>query len=173
MEKIDKNKLILPVAIVIGCFILGGFYYYSQINKQSYPQAASSQKIENLKENSNSVKLTNIYTSNKSTLPTHDLFCIPNKKSYCTIEGCEDVEANVFVLLGKNSKGDGLFMARCDNKPCDIYDVKLSESGMFLNFDTVEPHGLLFKMSTIDKSFLEVITLGTDSFISHGYCYSK
>mgnify|MGYP001603248392 CR=1 FL=1 len=32
MEKI--NKLSLPATIVIGAFILGGFYYYSQVNKQ-------------------------------------------------------------------------------------------------------------------------------------------
>lgn len=33
MEKI--NKLSLPVTIVIGAFILGGFYYASQVSKQN------------------------------------------------------------------------------------------------------------------------------------------
>ena len=31
----NKNKLILPVSIIIGCFILGGFFYLVQLNKQS------------------------------------------------------------------------------------------------------------------------------------------
>lgn len=30
----DRHKLILPVSILLGCIILGGFYYASQINKQ-------------------------------------------------------------------------------------------------------------------------------------------
>lgn len=30
----DKNKLVLPIGILLGCIILGGFFYASQINKQ-------------------------------------------------------------------------------------------------------------------------------------------
>ena len=30
----DKNKLILPVSILLGCIILGGFYFASQVNRQ-------------------------------------------------------------------------------------------------------------------------------------------
>lgn len=30
----DKNKLILPISIVIGCIILGAFFYAAQVNKQ-------------------------------------------------------------------------------------------------------------------------------------------
>ncbi len=30
----DKNKLVLPISILLGCLILGGFYYMSQVNKQ-------------------------------------------------------------------------------------------------------------------------------------------
>jgi len=30
----NKNKLILPISILLGCIILGGFFYVSQINKQ-------------------------------------------------------------------------------------------------------------------------------------------
>jgi hypothetical protein len=30
----DKHKLILPVVILLGCIILGGFFYASQVNKQ-------------------------------------------------------------------------------------------------------------------------------------------
>jgi nitrogen fixation-related uncharacterized protein len=31
----DKKKLVLPISILLGCIILGGFYYASQVNKQS------------------------------------------------------------------------------------------------------------------------------------------
>jgi hypothetical protein len=30
----DKSKLIMPISILLGCLILGGFFYASQINKQ-------------------------------------------------------------------------------------------------------------------------------------------
>ena len=30
----DKNKLVLPISILLGCIILGGFYYVNQLNKQ-------------------------------------------------------------------------------------------------------------------------------------------
>ncbi|MCX6781590.1 MAG: hypothetical protein NTW66_00480 [Candidatus Magasanikbacteria bacterium] len=30
----DKSKLLLPISIVVGCIILGGFFYAIQINKQ-------------------------------------------------------------------------------------------------------------------------------------------
>ncbi len=31
----NKNKLILPISIIVGCIILGGFYYASQNNKNN------------------------------------------------------------------------------------------------------------------------------------------
>ena len=30
----DKNKLVLPITILLASIVLGGFYYASQINKQ-------------------------------------------------------------------------------------------------------------------------------------------
>jgi hypothetical protein len=30
----DKTKFILPITILLGCIILGGFYYASETNKQ-------------------------------------------------------------------------------------------------------------------------------------------
>ena len=31
-----KQKLILPISIIIGCIILGGFYYVAENNKQEH-----------------------------------------------------------------------------------------------------------------------------------------
>ena len=30
----DKNKLVLPISILLGCIILGGFFYATQVIKQ-------------------------------------------------------------------------------------------------------------------------------------------
>jgi hypothetical protein len=46
MEKLDKNKLILPIAIVLGCLILGGVFYMIQINKQKSIERQQEIKIE-------------------------------------------------------------------------------------------------------------------------------
>ncbi len=112
-----------------------------------------------------------LYNQMSPSLPSHDLYCIPNKKSYCTLQGCKDVEASTFTLIGKG--GESLFLARCDSKPCDIYDVDLVQSGVFTTLETKEPHGMLFRTSQIDQSFIEVVTLGTDSFVTNGQCYRR
>lgn len=46
----NKNKLILPVSIIIGCFILGGFFYLIQLNKQSSIEEQQRLKITYEKE---------------------------------------------------------------------------------------------------------------------------
>lgn len=164
MEK-NKNIIIGVLAIIL----LGSLYF----NFQSKSEVSLNENTQQVKQTDNATKVTNLYNQMSSSLPVHDLYCVPSKKSYCTLEGCKDVEANVFVLLGKTQKEDGLFMARCDNKPCDVYDVNLSQSGAFTTFETKEPHGILFRTSQLDQSFIEVVTLGTESFVSNGYCYSK
>ncbi|GEM_PF-6667152 len=40
----EINKLILPISIIVGVIILGGFYYASEANKQ-----ASAEKMQILK----------------------------------------------------------------------------------------------------------------------------
>ena len=149
--------------------LIGSLYF----NFQSKSEVSLNENNQQVNPTDNATKVTNLYNQMSSSLPAHDSYCVPSKKSYCTLEGCKDVEANVFVLLGKTQKEDGLFMARCDNKPCDVYDVNLSQSGMFTSFETKEPHGILFRTSQLDQSFVEVVTLGTESFVSNGYCYSK
>lgn len=39
----NKQKLILPISILLGCIILGGFYYASQINKQKMIETADKE----------------------------------------------------------------------------------------------------------------------------------
>lgn len=42
----DKNKLILPVAIVLGSIIIGGFFYAIQVNKQQSIERQQELKLE-------------------------------------------------------------------------------------------------------------------------------
>lgn len=169
MSWIKENKIaggIILVLVVVLAIV------YSDKQPTTKP-LDSQENTQQVKQIDNAIKVTSLYNKMSSSLPAHDLYCIPSKKSYCTLEGCKDVEANVFVLLGKTPKENSLFMARCDNKPCDVYDVNLSQSGMFVSFETKEPHGILFRTSQLDQSFVEVVTIGTESFVSNGYCYSK
>ena len=167
MNWIKENKIASGIILVL-VVVLAVVYFDRQPTTKS---SDSQESVQQVKQNANATKVTNLYNQILPSLPAHELYCIPSKKSYCTLEGCEDVEANVFILLGQ--KKDSLFLARCDNKPCDVYDVNLSQSGMFTSFETKEPHGILFRTSQLDQSFIEVITLGTDSFVSNGYCYRK
>lgn len=139
----------------------------TQIN--NVPVQTESNPVSESKDN-NTEETLGLYQRILSTLPNHNLYCIPNQKSYCTGEGCTSKKDNVFLLFGK-SNNSGYFIARCDSKPCDIYDVDVVPSGSFIEFITKEPHGMTFKMSTVDNKYVEVITLGTDSFVTNGTCY--
>lgn len=167
MNWIKQNK-IASVIIIVLIVVLAIVYFGKQPTSTSLNPQENSQQTP---QNNNANKVSNLYKQMLPSLPAHDLYCIPSKKSYCTLEGCEDVEANVFMLLGQ--KQNSLFLARCDNKPCDVYDVNLVQSGEFTSFETKEPHGMLFRTSNLDQSFIEVVTLGTESFVSNGYCYKK
>ena len=41
----DKHRLILPMSILLGCIILGGFYYASETNKQLYIEKKQEMKL--------------------------------------------------------------------------------------------------------------------------------
>lgn len=165
MNKWVKENKITSGIIIVLMVVLGIVYF----DKQPAIEPLDSQES---KQNDYAVKVTNLYNQMLPTLPAHDIYFIPSKKSYCTVEGCKDMEANVFILVGTNSKS-GLFMARCDSKPCDIYDVNMIQSGAFTTFETKEPHGILFRTSNLDQSYIEVVTLGTEAFVSSGYGYKR
>ena len=50
MNNNNKNKLSLPVTILIACIILGGFYYVSQTNKQRSIERQQQIRIEQEKQ---------------------------------------------------------------------------------------------------------------------------
>ncbi|SRR3989339_56661 len=52
----EKQKLILPISIVLGCAILGGFIYATQINKQ---ESIERQQEYKLQDDRNQQKIKN------------------------------------------------------------------------------------------------------------------
>jgi len=46
----DKNKLVLPISILLGCIILGSFYYTSQLNKQQFIEKQQQIDLQAKKE---------------------------------------------------------------------------------------------------------------------------
>jgi len=162
---IKENKIAIIIILVLWVVILNA---YSE--KQPVPIIADSNKNISMTDVGN---LTGLYNQMLPSLPSHGNYCIPRKKSYCSLDGCKEVKAGIFILVGENKESGSLFIARCDNKPCDVYDGTIEKSGMFLTFKTNEEHGILFRTSSLDDSFIEVVTLGTDSFVTNGYCYLK
>lgn len=54
------SKLLLPISIVLGCFVLGGFYFAAQINKKntveiSPTEEESTREIDTLKDTASSI----------------------------------------------------------------------------------------------------------------------
>lgn len=41
----DKNKLVLPISIILGCFVLGGFFYASQSQKQAITEKELTSEV--------------------------------------------------------------------------------------------------------------------------------
>lgn len=98
-------------------------------------------------------------------LPSHTKVCIPDTKQECDASGCTQIKATVFLLIDEtNSKA-----YRCDNKPCDSYDVKIQQSGLFTNIAPLIPRGWNIKM-TLDNKYTETTSFGLTKLISYGSC---
>ena len=152
---------ILCVLVLLALSLGSWLNYFSQKEGVGVSQTANEAKQ----------RILGIYLNTKAYLPPHELYCIPERKITCSIDGCTEAEPNVFVLL---EEGSGNFnYSRCDNKPCDTYPATPYISGAYMEVRTNDNHGILFKSSTIDQSYVEVVTLGTDTLTSHGHCYNN
>ena len=58
---------------------------------------------------------------------------------------------------------------RCDNKPCDGYEIKINQSSIYTYIEPTEPRGFTVKISN-DNKYTETVSLGLDTFISYGTC---
>src|SRR3990167_8785440 len=107
MNWIKENKIASAIIIILVVVLAIVYLDKQPTPTSSVPQENSQQATQN----NNASKVSNLYKQMLPSLPAHDLYCIPSKKSYCTLEGCEDVDPNVFILLGKTQKENGLFLA--------------------------------------------------------------
>ncbi|MBA3733374.1 hypothetical protein H0W91_03290 [Patescibacteria group bacterium] len=142
---------------------------YSAKQKQAEDSVSQLTTIDWNKPFDKNVELENLYKSS-SQWPANHTICIPIKKFYCDGNSCENVEPKVFNLIGGDRDNPKIY--RCDRNGCDAYDSIIEDSGEYKNIQPVYPKGFIFKMSynTIDKKYVEVTTLGLDTFISYGYC---
>lgn len=112
-----------------------------------------------------------IYKNKKAELPRHQTYCIPELKYICTLEGCKTTFPNVFTLLDDTNGKTRL--SRCDVRSCDEYPATIDASHEVTEVRTTENHGMIFKIVNIDQSYVEVVTLGTDTWVSHGHCHKN
>jgi len=166
-----KKNILVPLTtlITISILILG---FYCLVTKNKIESNSEIEQVAKYNTINNTVfsdreSVRSVYL-NSSNLPVHNTVCLPEKKFFCSIDGCEPHNIGVFNLISGNSKDGSL--SRCDKKPCDTYPVTKSESGNFKVLQTEPEHGMLFKMSYVDLSYTEIVTLGTDSFITFGKC---
>jgi len=99
------------------------------------------------------------------TLPDYTKLCIPNKKQSCSNDGCEDIQPTVFLVYDEINN----MIYRCDNKPCDGYEVKTTPSGLYTYIEPIEPRGFTVKISD-DNEYVETVSLGLNTFVSYGTC---
>ena len=104
-------------------------------------------------------------------LPSYTKICIPEKKYFCTNfenKNCEQVKASIFVLYDDNNNK----ICRCDNKPCDCFNILSENSGLYKNITPVKPNGTMYKISNIGE-YIEIVSLGLDTYLSQGNCFDK
>ena len=96
------------------------------------------------------------------------LRCDIIQKYHCTIgTGCEPqpLERPPWNEIDLSERT----FARCDKKGCDRYDAVFSWSGAFVVID-LPGKGAVAKLSLLDGSFTEVVTLMNVVFTSFGSC---
>lgn len=97
--------------------------------------------------------------------PAIGLFrCEISKKHLCGPGGCETAIAAVWNAIDLEQQT----FARCDRNGCDTYQAAVSESGVFTNIAIVD-RGLMARLSATGE-FMEVASLGTTAYVSHGRC---
>lgn len=153
----NKNTIIIAfISIVIGA-ILSSFYFAKKCDISTN----ISKETSDLKFDTNLNALSYI-------LPAHTTICTPETMYYCTNNGCERQKPKVFLLYDKNTHK----VYRCDNKPCDGYDIALSLSGDYLNMTPITPNGSLIKISP-ENNYIETVSLGLDFLIYRGKCITN
>jgi len=112
--------------------------------------------------------------------------CDTVKKVVCTEGKCEDITSSVYFRLGKHEEESSsitFFLlgefegkpsySRCDQNGCETYPAIVKTSGVYENWHTVEPAGVMFKRAIGGKQdFVDVATGGLQVYVSTGVCKS-
>ena len=99
-------------------------------------------------------------SANASTLR-----CTHVTKQFCDADGCNRIEPKTYNTIST----DPALFSRCDSIGCDGYEYVVTRSGVYLTFE-VPGRGLMAKMSEDGSEYVEIATLTTGVYISHGYC---
>ena len=95
------------------------------------------------------------------------LKCEISEKHFCEPgKDCVSIPSSIWnkIDLSKST------YSRCDKNGCDDYQMRVSESGIYLNIVLPDRGGVIAKMTKDGPSFLEVATLGTSVYTSFGSC---
>lgn len=157
---------------IIVILLIGGFWYFSNDGRKENNELGQTQsQISNADEQksiSENLAFDVDVNSLSYALPRYELICTPEKKFSCSSQGgCQQVKANVFVLISFLEHK----MYRCDNKPCDGYSIQTDESGEYMNIRPENSNGTIVKLEK-GGNYYEVVSLGLDTLTSFGSCYS-
>lgn len=98
-----------------------------------------------------------------------DLACFPTSRFDCSEDGCVQNQPNTYYFIDHGTEGGSYF--RCDSAGCDQYDIDVHVSGVFTQFAPKNASAaMLFKVSSLDNSFVDVATIGTNALVSYGKC---
>ena len=93
------------------------------------------------------------------------LLCEIAHKSICENDGtCKSTPIGIWNEI---DFARGTF-ARCDRNGCDRYPMLTEQSGLYTNV-IIRP-GMMAKYNHNKSDYLEIVTLGTTSYISFGSC---
>ena len=90
--------------------------------------------------------------------------CSISEKHHCeTGSGCQRMVNTISVRIDRDRKT----YSRCDESGCDTFEVQISQSGDFYNINLAN---VLAKVSTVDRSLVEVATFDLRTYVSFGAC---
>ncbi|MCK4387030.1 MAG: hypothetical protein KAV41_03050 [Candidatus Pacebacteria bacterium] len=161
-NKLSKNDIIGLFILVIVIGLVGFIFLNNNIEKNENTTQVGSKSSEINNELAFDLDLSSL----SYNLPNYTKICLPETKQACTPEGkCENIKPTVFLLYDEPNS----MIYRCDNKPCDGYEVSKNESGLFTYLEPITPRGFIVKISS-DNKYVETVSFGLDTLISYGYC---
>lgn len=151
-------------------FIICILLLYGCTNEEGeVPQVLGMDWVESFEKNA---EMEGLYARTER-LPEYGIVCIPVKKFICNLGTCEENRPNVFTFINDDAVPPTI--SRCDAQGCDTYEAEVMVSGNYKNIQSTEPRGFFLKMSydTIDSKYLEIATIGLETFMTYGYCDFK